>query len=184
MCGWNLSFLLYLKPALPLVLHLRHKFVLYFWFCFSLIVSASGFKPGLCLVRGGCRVFVAHPMLDKQDEFFRVLKVCVYSWQFWGPLITQHLVKSWMYSVSLSLTLCFSPPCTLHFVCVCVSLFLRCALTRFSPKLCLGPEWSLCFSHLPYHTSCTTIGGHNLFTKPSGGREHTQIQNDKDIHVG
>lgn len=181
MSDWNTAFPWHLDPYCPWFLHLWKLFVFFFFLFLSLIVTASSLKLGLelwvtsfsCtleLVTGGLYVSVARLMSDKQDEFSGLEGLYV---QLAALRSTHNKTISRglnLFSLSLSFFL---------------SLLLLCALTRFSPKLCLGPEWSLCFSHLPYRTSCTTIGGHNVFTMPSGGREHTQIKKtttDKDIH--
>lgn len=166
------------------------------WFCtcgssfvcflfLSLIVAAWSLKTGsgtmshlvLELVTGGLYVFVARLMSDKWDEFSGL-----------EGLYVQLAALRSTHNTTISRGLNLFSFSALFSLCVCISLslsfslLLLCALTRFSPKLCLGPEWSLCFSHLPYHTSCTTIGGHNVFTMPSGGREHTQIKKNWQRH--
>ncbi len=143
-----------------------------FPFCLSLIVAAStGTWTGTMSL-----VTSFSSMLELVTG---CLFVCL--WLVSGQINEMNNNQPRVESFSVSFFFCLSRSVP-SFLYVSLSLLLLCALTRFSPKLCLGPEWSLCFSHLPYHTSCTTIGGHNVFTMPSGGREHTQIKADKDIH--
>lgn len=173
MFDWNVTFLLS-SYSWPWLCTCGSR-LCWFYFglfplCLSLIVTASNWdfmslwpRSILCqskLQEAVMCSWLVSCQMNKMNS--QVERVCICSWQLWGPAITQQPAEG----------------------CCSLSLFSLCALTRFSPKLRLGPEWSLCFSHLPYHTSCTTIGGHNVFTMPSGGRERTQIKPDRDIHDG
>lgn len=78
-------------------------------------------------------MFVAHLVSDKEDEFSGLEGLCV---QLVALRFTRNITGSRglnLLSVSLSLH---------YFLWVSLSspTLLRCALTRFSPKLCLGPE--------------------------------------------
>lgn len=91
--------------------------------------SSSSFPSVLQLVTGGLYAFVTHLMTDKRDEFSGLEGLYV---QLAGLRSTPDT------TVSRGLNL-FSV-CLFFFHSLPLSVLLRCALTRFSPKLCLGPE--------------------------------------------
>lgn len=88
------------------------------------------------LVTGGLYVFVASSMFDKQDEFSGLEGLCVQL----AALRSSHntTVGRGLHLFSISNPFLSLSLSALHSVCVC--RLLRRALTRFSPKLCLGPE--------------------------------------------